>query len=50
MITLAECYIQIWRLNRKLTRAEREGEPQLDFGASAVPDNRFEGQSDVLRK
>lgn len=51
MITLAECYIQIWRLNRKLTRDERENEQQLDFGDTSVPlDQRFAGQSETLRK
>ncbi|KAF1628359.1 UNVERIFIED_CONTAM: U4/U6.U5 tri-snRNP-associated protein 2, partial [Eudyptes robustus] len=26
MITLAECYIQVWKLNKKLTREQRVGE------------------------
>jgi hypothetical protein len=51
MITLAECYIQIWRLNRKLTREERVGEAQVDFGSEPIaPEKKLEGVSTVLQK
>ena len=37
MITLAESYIQIWKLNRSKTRAEREGESDdLPINAQAA--------------
>ncbi|KAI6204641.1 hypothetical protein M3Y94_00699400 [Aphelenchoides besseyi] len=49
MITLAECYIQIWRLNRKLTREQRIGEVQLEYGETATA-NPMAGQSEVLKK
>ncbi|KAI6232759.1 hypothetical protein M3Y99_00987000 [Aphelenchoides fujianensis] len=51
MITLAECYIQIWRLNRKLTREQRAGEIQTDFSvAQPAAANPLEGQSELLNK
>lgn len=48
MIILAECYIQIWKLNRKLTRNERESETQVDN--ETVVQKGFEGQSEALRR
>ena len=35
-ITLAESYIQIWRLNRKKTRVERMGETEEQIKADTL--------------
>lgn len=51
MITLAECYIQIWRLNRRLTRDQRVGEEPMELGQQPAPPDtnaRLAGQADIL--
>ncbi|CAD5206437.1 unnamed protein product [Bursaphelenchus okinawaensis] len=54
-ITLAECYIQIWKLNKKLTREQRAGEEAPEYtemtsAANAAQTASLTGQSDILSK
>lgn len=51
MITLAECYIQIWKLNKNLTREQRVGEEPMEFGQTVAPGHtasNLSGQSHIL--